>query len=78
MIGKLINNILDKILPDVIGDIIGAAVDGITGNYLGAATNALDAVEDVFEAVGADGAQEFTQDLLGYAGAGASLVSGSA
>lgn len=53
-IGGFINSLLDKFLPDIVGDLIGAAVDVCTGNTAGAACNALDALEDVFEAVGAD------------------------
>ncbi|MCB9507389.1 MAG: hypothetical protein H6700_01975 [Myxococcales bacterium] len=65
-IGKFINNLLDKFLPDIVGDVIGAVVDGLTGNYAGAATNALDAVEDVFEYAGADRAAHGTQAVLGF------------
>jgi hypothetical protein len=39
----------------VVGDVVGAIVDGATGNIAGCVQNSVDAVEDVFEAAGADG-----------------------
>ncbi len=54
-LGTMLNKGLDALgLPDWVGDIAGATLDFCTGNYIGAAANALDALEDVAKACGGD------------------------
>ncbi len=54
-LGTMLNKGLDALgLPDWVGDIAGATLDFCTGNYVGAAANALDALEDVAKACGGD------------------------
>lgn len=54
-LGSMLNKGLDALgLPDWVGDIAGATLDFCTGNYVGAAANALDALEDVAKACGGD------------------------
>lgn len=68
-LGCMLNTGLDKLgLPDVIGDIAGGVLDFATGNYVGAAANALDACEDLAKACGAD-------DIAGYLKTGAEITS---
>lgn len=66
--GSMLNAGLDKLgMPDWIGDIGGGVLDFCTGNFVGAAANGLDALEDVAKACGGD-------ELAGYLKAGSQVT----
>ncbi len=67
-LGSMLNAGLDKLgMPDWIGDIGGGVLDFCTGNFVGAAANGLDALEDVAKACGGD-------ELAGYLKAGSQVT----
>ncbi len=67
-LGTMLNEGLDKLgMPDWIGDIGGGVLDFCTGNFVGAAANGLDALEDVAKACGAD-------ELAGFLKAGSNVT----
>ncbi|MBA2664458.1 MAG: hypothetical protein H0U74_19380 [Bradymonadaceae bacterium] len=67
-LGSMLNAGLDALgLPDWVGDIAGATLDFCTGNYVGAAANALDALEDVAKACG-------SEELAGFLKTGSQIT----
>jgi phage-related protein len=67
-VGGMLNTALDKLgMPDWIGDIGGGVLDFCTGNFVGAAANGLDALEDVAKACGGD-------ELAGFLKAGSQVT----
>lgn len=54
-LGAMLNKGLDALgLPDWVGDVAGGVLDFCTGNFVGAAANGLDALEDLAKACGGD------------------------
>ncbi|QDG51108.1 hypothetical protein FIV42_10290 [Persicimonas caeni] len=67
-LGQMLNTGLDKLgMPDWIGDIGGGVLDFCTGNWVGAAANGLDALEDVAKACGGD-------EIAGFLKAGSNIT----
>ncbi len=67
-LGGMLNTAMDKLgLPDWVGDVGGGVLDFCTGNWVGAAANGLDALQDVADACGA-------HELGGFLKAGSKIT----